>query len=333
MRLFYSTCPAGLEKPCEELAAREIASYGARARLSGALIYTARTDEPKCHGFQNTYLQLAKMDNCKNVTHAAKFFMQDRRCAADAERAMYEYGFKTFRVMFSEANRLIQVEKFYRESFENMIRFQTNREKPDTEIIILRRSEGMALLLMRLTRPVETKKGELSPSLAACLASLARPEAAGRFIDPFCGSGAIALARLKICRAKEAHVCDINADIMKRTASRLGAQAKAHTCDSLKLSKEFPNAQFDEIVTDPPWGLYTPLNMDEREFAKAMLDQFSRVLSPYGTCVILTASKDAFSAEIKTSRLTLSQRYDILVNGKKAAVFVLKQSKQILEVI
>lgn len=327
MRIFYSTCPAGLESACEKLAAREIASFGFRARMSGALIYSARVDKPACHGFQNTYLQIARLDKCRNMTHAAREFLQNRRALNDAERAMSAYGFDSFRVMFSDANQLVSIEKEYREGFERAIRIPTNREKPATELVVLKRSEGVAMLLLRLTRPEIAQKGELSPAFAACLAALAKPEEGNSFIDPFCGGGAIALARLKICRAQRVFATDINPEAVKRAQKKLGNQAKCEILDALKLSERFSEGEFNEIVADPPWGIYKPLNMNEREFCRAMLAQFTYILSKYGVCVVLTASKEAFAAEARDSDLEVIERLDVLVNGKKAAVFALRHER------
>ena len=183
MRLFYSTCPAGLEEACRRLAASSVPGFSPKAVLPGALLYSARADLPECPGFSNTYLQIARVDKCGSVTHAAKLFLQDRRALSDAERAMRDYGFETFRAMFSDANRLAGVEKEYREAFERAIRVKNNRMTPDTELTVLRRGDGCGLLLLRLTHPSHGKKGELSPPWRpACVSWPGRKRADGFWI-------------------------------------------------------------------------------------------------------------------------------------------------------
>lgn len=325
MRLFYSACPAGLEQPCRRLAAKTVPGFSAKGVFPGALVYSARVEKPECAGFSNTYLQIARVDKCGAVTHAAKLFLQDRRALRDAERSMKEYGFESFRVMFSEANRLAGVEVQYREAFERAIRVKNNRATPDTELMILRRSDGCGLLLMRLSKPVHAKKGELSPAVASCMAYLAKPEAGGAFIDPFAGSGAMGVARMALGKSKRIFLSDIDAATVTKLRKRIPGRAEIERLDAMKLSERFEPGEFTEIVTDPPWGIYKPLNAAPAQFCREMLENFRYALSPYGSCVVLTAMKAEFADAVSRSELELTERFDILVNGKKAAIFVLKK--------
>lgn len=325
MRLFYSTCPAGLEEPCRRLAAKVVPGFSARGVFPGALVYSARTERPECAGFSNTYLQIARVDKCGAVTHAAKLFLQDRRAIMDAERSMKEYGFESFRVMFSDANRLAGVEKGYREAFERMIRVKNNRTNPDTELMVLRRSDGCGLLLMRLTRPAHVRKGELSPAVASCMAYLAKPEAGGAFMDPFAGSGALGVARMGLGKSKRIFLSDMDGDAVARLRKRIPGRAEIEQLDALKLAARFGPGEFTEIVTDPPWGLFRPLAADPSDFCRSMISNFQYALAPYGMCVVLTAMKAEFAEAVRKSGLELIERFDILVNGKKAAIFVMKK--------
>lgn len=325
MRLFYSTCPAGLEEACKRLAAAKVPGFSAKAAYSGALVYSARVDRPECAGFANTYIQIARLDKCSSVMHAARLFLTERRALADAERAMREYGFESFRVMFSEQNKLTSVEKEYREAYERAIRVRSNRETPDTELTILRRSNGCALMLLRLTRPTHVKKGELSPAVAACMAYLARPEEGGRFIDPFAGSGAIGVARMALGRSKRIFLSDIDSAVVTKLRKRIPGRAEIERLDALRLTDRFDGGEFTEIACDPPWGLYRPLDTDPADFNRRLVENLEYVLAPYGMCVVLTALKTEFASAVKKSGLDMLERFDILVNGKKAAIFVLRK--------
>jgi tRNA G10 N-methylase Trm11 len=325
MRLFYSTCPAGLEEPCRRLAAKAVPGFSAKGVFPGALVYSARTEKPECAGFSNTYLQIARVDKCGAVTHAAKLFLQDKRALMEAERSMKEYGFESFRVMFSDANRLASVENAYREAFERLIRVKNNRTNPDTELMVLRRSDGCGLLLMRLSRPTHAKKGELSPAVASCMAYLAKPEAGGAFMDPFAGSGAIGVARMSLRRSKRIFLSDLDGNAVAKLRKRIPGRAEIEQLDALKLADRFGPGEFTEIVTDPPWGLFKALNADAGAFCRSMLENFQYALAPYGSCVVLTAMKSEFADAVRKSDLELMERFDILVNGKKAAVFVLRK--------
>lgn len=325
MRLFYSTCPAGLEEPAKRLAERVVPGFSAKAVMPGAVLYAAKTDRPECAGFTNTYLQIARVDRCGSVTHAAKMFLSERRVLADAERAMREYGFESFRAMFADANRLEGVEKEYREAFEHAIRVKNDRLNPQTELLALRRSEGSAMLLLRLTKPRPTKKGELSPAVASCMAYLAKPEENGSFLDPFAGSGAIGVARMALGKSKRVFLSDTDENAVRKLRTRIPSRAEIERLDATRLGERFSEGEFTEIATDPPWGLYKPLKGDPESFAREIVESLARILAPYGTLVLLTAMKDEFGKALKDSPLDLTQRYDILVNGKKAAILVARK--------
>lgn len=325
MRLFYSTCPAGLEEACKRLAAAKVPGFSAKAVYSGAILYSARTDRPECAGFTNTYIQIARLDKCSSVLHGARMFLVDRKALAEAERTMREYNFESFRVMFSEQNKLVSVEKEYRIAYEQAIRVRSNRETPDTELTILRRSNGNALMLLRLTRPAHVRKGELSPSVAACMAYLTRPEDVGRFIDPFAGSGAIGVARMAIGKTNRIFLSDIDPATVTKLRKRIPGRAEIEQLDALRLTERFDGGEFSEIACDPPWGLYRPLDTDPVDFNRRLVENLEYVLAPYGVCVVLTAMKNEFAAAVKKSGLDMLERFDILVNGKKAAIFVMRK--------
>ena len=325
MRLFYSTCPAGLEEACKRLAASKVPGFSAKAAYSGALLYSARTDRPECAGFSNTYIQIARIDKCSSVLHGARMFLVDRKALSEAERTMREYGFESFRVMFSEQNKLVSVEKEYRIAYEQAIRVRSNRETPDTELTILRRSNGNALMLLRLTRPAHVKKGELSPSVAACMAYLARPEEGGSFIDPFAGSGAIGVARMQLGKSKRIFLSDLDSATVTRLRKRIPGRAEIEQLDALRLTERFDGGEFTEVVCDPPWGLFRALDTDPADFNRRLVENLEHILAPYGTCVVLTAMKSEFADAAKRSGLDVIEKFDILVNGKKAAIFVMRR--------
>ena len=58
MNLYYSTCPAGLEKLLVKLAPHTIRGFSLKRTLPGAILYTAAALTPNCGGFHNTYAAL-----------------------------------------------------------------------------------------------------------------------------------------------------------------------------------------------------------------------------------------------------------------------------------
>ncbi len=324
MRLFYSTCPAGLEEPASRFARERIPGFSLKAKYSGALVYACRDERPECAAFIITYLQIARVDKCSNATHAAKLFLSDRRALADVGRAMYDYGLTSFRVMFSEANALAAVDKFYREAFEKAVRAPNDRRAPDTELLVLRRSDGMGLLLLRLTRPVRADKGELSRQVASSLAFLAGAGSARTFIDPFAGGGSIVAEAGRLSKKLRVTVCDISPKKAELLRKRLKG-ASVDCCDAFTLVNKYPPESFDSIACDPPWGLWAPTGYSNEAFCSKLVGLTEHLLAPHGKCVVLTAMKKEFESAAEGSGLNVTERFDILVNGKKAAAFVLRK--------
>lgn len=329
MSLFYSTTPAGLEVPAARLAAREIKGFSLRQTLSGAVIYAAAEARPRGSAFQNTYLLLARRDRCPGLRQAAEQFAADGRALCEADRQLRGYGFRTWRVMFSAANRLQAADPALRARFERAVRAaRLDRVKPETELLVLWRRDGAAFLLLRLTRPAaapkDLQRGELSPALARCLAALAQPRPDGAFLDPFAGHGALGAARLSLGRAARVCLSDSDAALVRALRQRFGARVEVECLDALALAGHHPAGAFTEIVTDPPWGLFAPLPLPEGEFYARLLAQFARLLAPRGVCVVLTAAKEALERACAGSGLQITERFDLLVNGKKAAAFVLR---------
>ena len=102
--------------------------------------------------------------------------------------------------------------------------------------------------------------------------------------------------------------------------------------DALYLS-HIESASIDLIVTDPPWGfwdgdVYAGANSISSLYTK-MLEEFYRVLSGRGRAIVLTGAKKEFEEAVSQSKgfvhCTQAKGYrtDILVNGKKSAIFCL----------
>ena len=61
-----------------------------------------------------------------------------------------------------------------------------------------------------------------------------------------------------------------------------------------------------------------------------MLEEFYRVLKPNSVVVILVGKKELFETVLKkiSDKFSLESKYDILVSGKKAAVYKLVKHKK-----
>jgi len=92
--------------------------------------------------------------------------------------------------------------------------------------------------------------------------------------------------------------------------------------DALHLER-YEDGAIHKIVTDPPWGHFAHAEMPIAELYRAMLAEFARILRPGGKLVILTA--EPLPGE---ERLALVQKFNILVSGKKASVYVMERQSR-----
>lgn len=128
-----------------------------------------------------------------------------------------------------------------------------------------------------------------------------------------------------------------------------GETVTINSCSATNLSY-LADQSVDVVITDPPWGFWKAEIRDDKaleELYDGMLKEFCRVIKPEGKICILTAAKETFekcfqrSAFAKASSQISSQfsatsstfllnekdadfRTDVLVNGKKAAVYLIK---------
>jgi len=299
--------------------------------LSGALIYEAGFApaggmSPRC--FANSYEVLATlpgMELSKALTRVAG----DKALIARANEAMANHGFRSFRCMFSQFNQLVSVPAPLRTRLERQLTAaRLDRLTPDTELLLLRRSEGVTLALLRLTHRPATRQrlamGELMPELAQAMVFLSGPEAADVFLDPFCGHGALGAERALYPYAK---IVLFDIDPRMADEARLRLRGKSDTLverlDALDMSARVESGSVSAIVTDPPWGLFAPLPLPASEFYRRMLGEFAHVLRPGGRLVLLTADKQGLEAAFAAQMiLELTIRHDILVSGKKAAIYL-----------
>ncbi len=236
----------------------------------------------------------------------------------------------TFRVIASVANQLVSLESGVMEAIEQRIaektRMRPNRAKPDHEFWLAERSEGYGFFARRLSHhqayDKSLQKGELRPELANILCRLSDPAPTELFLDPFCGSGAIAIQRAKFFAPGLVIASDIDegkVEALKDRIKELGLRKRmlVRRDDALKLGR-YEDGSIHKIVTDPPWGHF--LELPSKDFYRAMLTEFARILRPGGKLVILTTEElpgiEAF---------TLENRFNILVSGKKASVYVVRR--------
>lgn len=229
---------------------------------------------------------------------------------------------KTFRVIFSLENELIHVDNSLvvavEENISNIFQLIPDRATPDLEFWFLARKGGYGFFGIRISKHPDYKKvlskGQLRPELANLLCLLSEPSKDDAFLDPFAGSGAIPNER-KLFPYEEV----IGGDIQPKNKS-------IQKLNALNL-KQFKDGSIDKIVTDPPWGISVGKDLDLNDLYTRMLKEFWRVLKPSGLLVILMGNKELFENVLTKfpGKFNDLKKLDILVSGKKAAVYKLQK--------
>ncbi len=244
---------------------------------------------------------------------------------------------RTFRVVVSEENKLIginnntmlQIEK----NISNITRLTVDRKNPGCQFWVLHRSEGHTFFAIRITELKSDDKGrargELRPQLAYVLSRMSEPTENELFIDPFCGSGSIPLARAKMTKKGLIIASDNDGQLismLKEKVKKLDLKKKfvVRQSDALELHNYY-HACIHKVVSDPPWGCFEEIS-DIFDFYDALFNELLEVLLPNGIMILLIGT-EVFPEVLEKYKesCSLLGKYDILVSGKKASIYKIKK--------
>ena len=324
---FYSTFIVGFEAVVKKIFIETGYVGEIKQVLNGAIITKAPNASCIPSGIINNHFRIFKYTKESSITNFIKG-LSDVRIHRNCSK-------RSFRVIISDENNLVSIDNGVLSSLEKIIEKQTghhvNRVKPDIEFWILKRSEGIILFMERLYKHSSfdktLNKGELRSDLCYFLNYLSKPDKDDVLLDPFCGSGAILKNRLdnNLSFGKPNLVFGI--DIEEHHIKDLRSYFKKKNNLIFKKTNFFDNKFednfIDRIVSDPPWGIYEKLDNIER-FYRNMITECYRILKCNGILVVLTACKKEMDS-INTN-LSLLEKYDILVSGKKAGVYVYQKT-------
>lgn len=239
---------------------------------------------------------------------------------------------QSFRIRFSENNRFVRVNELLVRRMEDKICKLTNtridRLSPKAEYWFIKRSENIGFFCLLVNRRKTTEKdlhkGELRPEFAYLMCLLGDINKTDIVFDPFAGYGAIPQQVIKYFPCKKIIASDINEQLITSLKKRFKNTNRIQVLynDALHMDG-MENSSIDCIITDPPWGYYEEIDNIEQFYTDMMLE-FVRVLKHGGKLVLLSARKDEFVSALRSLNININQKYDTLVNGKKAAVYVVE---------
>ena len=335
---YVSSYISGFGKPIETILKSHIKDVAIVRHLDGLIIYQTKMEfsELPMSCFNNTYQVLAiSPTNPKNSYEIAlKNFI--KQCNIDLigiSHNLKHSKYKSFKILPVDGNSPVSINfdlvKKVEDQIEQGLHLKVDIRKHDCDVILSRRSEGLFLLLFKLSYNRVTEKtlnkGELRPELCHILAWISDLQPNDIIIDPFCGHGSIPKEIVKNFKYNMLFASDIDDTLISKLKLEFKKNKKnlfIKQRDALNLAY-FEDNFFDKIITDPPWNMYHAEKGDFSIFYKKMLVEFYRILKPRGICTILMGNVIDFEKALDNHKFSLVEKYHILVNGKKANVYKL----------
>ncbi|PIQ92246.1 MAG: hypothetical protein COV70_01045 [Parcubacteria group bacterium CG11_big_fil_rev_8_21_14_0_20_39_22] len=339
MKTYFSTFITGTQEIVKEFLAKR--GVKIKLLLDGLVVYESDYPEREIrnfHIFNNTYLLLRSFSNLapdakslekilamvshdKNLQHQIAINLPSRK--------------RNFKIVSSLENSMVPVSRELLQKLESIILrtpgTRLNIQKPDLEFWALLRRERYGFFGIRVTYPFRhenyREKGELRKEISYILSFLSKPNPKDVVLDPFAGYGSIPIERAASFPYKEIIAVEKEDDLISKLKQKVKASGKKIEVirgNALALSG-IQNKSIDKIISDPPWGEYKEVP-DLEKFYESLLLEFDRILKKEGVIVLLIGAKDIFENILQnkfTNIFQLQKKYDILVSGKKAAIYKL----------
>jgi len=340
---YASSYISGFKETVETILKKQIPDLIIIKHLDGLVIYKTQlpllNQQLSC--MNNTYQVLSIDKTNLNTTYAAavKEFVKKSHIdfAGIANNIDITHN-KSFKILPFDCNKPTSMNfdiiKPIEQQIHNKLKLNIGLKKHDFDIVLLRRSEGLILLLFKLTYNRITEKdlpkGALRPELCNIMSWISEIKPTDIILDPFCGHGSIPKEIVKHFRYNMLFASDTNTNLIDTLKNEFKKNKKNFFIkqrDALNL-EYFENEFFDKIITDPPWNIYNYKTENFVLFYTKMLQEFYRILKFGGICTILMGNTKDFEKSLENSYFKLQEKHNILVNGKKANVYkLIKQHK------
>ncbi len=335
---YLCTFGSGWDRAIKKIFEREFTNYNIEFISDGIIIFntTELIDTKKMFFFNNVYLLLKNKkvntidyDKCVNeIINGLKINYDDIR------KNMSNINNKSFKFISIDGNQPCKLNyrnlsKLEMEIQKNLNLKVSKNKKHDLDFVFLRRNDGNMYLLLKLSynriTEKELEKGALRPEVSYLLSSLANIKENDIILDPFTGSGAIPKEIIKHFKYNMIFASELDEEKYNKLKKRFKGNNKKFyikNFDALNMNF-FEDGFIDVIVTDPPWNIYEHKEEDYTEFYLKMLQEMKRVVKQNGRLVILMGNEYEFEKALSKINLELNDKLSVLINGKKAKVYIL----------
>lgn len=340
---YVSTFISGLSSVIRQLIIKEIADVEIIQVFDGLIIYKTKDLDKVCKlkFVNNTFLLLGLQKTNLDTSFNNEMSKLVKRLNLNflvIKEHIKPLKKKNFKIMAIDKNRPVSIDYRITNNLESIIssklNIYINKRNPDLEFIFLRRTEGIMLFMLKLTYNRVTEKklaqGELRPELAYLMVSFANLNENKIVMDPFCGYGSIPKQIVKNFKYNMCFASDNNEELIKKLKKEYKSNNKKlfiKQRDALNLSY-FEDKFIDVIVTDPPWNMFDKKEENFTKFYSKMLVELNRILKDDGILIILMGDILEFEKALDDVNLFKTDKvFKILVNGKKANIYVLSKFK------
>jgi 23S rRNA G2445 N2-methylase RlmL len=131
---------------------------------------------------------------------------------------------------------------------------------------------------------------------------LSAPSPDDRFFNPMCGSGTLLIERALRAPAQVMGGCDTDPKALRCTLQNIAAADLSDRVEAFEMDAtalDIPDAMFDVICTDLPWGQLSGSHVSNADLYPAALAELTRVAALGCRLVVLTHEVTLFESLLK----------------------------------
>ncbi len=178
---------------------------------------------------------------------------------------------------------------------------------------------------------VANMPGAVNATIASAMVTLTNPQASDSYINLMCGSGTLLIERAQFGKPKKIVGIDSSSKSLAMATTNMQAAGFAKDIELQKMDAtalRFPDASFNKIVADVPWGQLIGTHTENNELYPALLREAARIGEAYADFIVLTHDIARFETILQVNCFGWKVKavYQISQGGKHPKIYHLKKS-------